>query len=286
MDFKDYWKHSGEFAARELNKRYTSFIVTVVQFLLIYYFVAKRFKIIIKALVTLLYMFVHELIVSFFFQNVQLIKEAVESLQASTTESFRFLAEKMTSVEARITAVETAVCLVPLSIQPSSSTPIETLRFQPGLPALPSFISDNSANQSIPTSMSPQSSASTSFPLPMQMQNFTHLINTSTESTNNSTQLPLSSTPTRPPAPTNSISPLVSNLPLDKASRIKASRSKAKSRTKFTRICVEELFSHDELANSNTSGLGGKNKLDVVRVALVNRKYFFHSAYHYTNKGY
>ena len=69
-------------------------------------------------------------------------------------------------------------------------------------------------------------------------------------------------TPNRCLQPLSSISPIVSNLPKETACNLKKYQQKASSRKKYTRKCLEEIFSADELASCNLSGNAGKDKLD------------------------
>lgn len=91
-------------------------------------------------------------------------------------------------------------------------------------------------------------------------------------STLNNTQSTLI-TPTYCPQPLPSISPIVSNLPKETASKLKICYKKVSSRKKYVRKCFEEIFSAEELASSNVSGNAGKDKLDQYKIGLINRKY-------------
>ncbi|KAK2561870.1 hypothetical protein P5673_015264 [Acropora cervicornis] len=78
-------------------------------------------------------------------------------------------------------------------------------------------------------------------------------------------------TPTHRPQTLPSISPIVSNLPKETASKLKMCHKKVSSRKKHIRKCLEEIFSTEELASSNISGNAGKDKLDQYKIGLINR---------------
>ena len=70
------------------------------------------------------------------------------------------------------------------------------------------------------------------------------------------------------------ISPIVHNFPKEKADRLKSCKKKSHSRRQFTQKVLVELFNADEMAVSNTSGSGNKEKLDEDKIGLVAHKYF------------
>ena len=141
----------------------------------------------------------------------------------------------VTAIEARLAAIEAGICLVPLSLHDPRNQP------------LTSSSTDTSISESV-QSLQPQSST-----------------------LNNTQSTPV--TPTHRPQPLPSISPIVSNLPKETAIKLKKCQ-KVSSRKKYTRKCLEEIFSTDELAASNISGNADKGKLDEYKVGLVNRKYW------------
>jgi len=69
-------------------------------------------------------------------------------------------------------------------------------------------------------------------------------------------------TPMHRPQALPSISPIVSNLPKEIASKLKICHKKMSSRKKYIRKFLEEIFSTVELASSNISGNACKDKLD------------------------
>lgn len=189
-----------------------------------------------------------------FFQDVKTVKDLVESLHRKID----LLSGLMTSVETRLDAIEAGICLVPLSFQGTSSVA--------------------SGNSSSPLDRNMQS-LTDSESLPSLSQSMT----TTTPQTHqqkelqsslpsNAQLIPLPVTPTHHPRSSTSISPIVSSLPKEKANKLKQLSRRTKSRKKFTRKFLEELFTEEELATSNVAGNAGKEKLDVCKVGLVNRK--------------
>ena len=84
-------------------------------------------------------------------------------------------------------------------------------------------------------------------------------------------------TPTHRPRTLPSISPIVSSLPDETAVKLKKSRMKSTTRKKFTRKCLEEFFTQDELSASNLSGTSDKQKLDEYKIGLIFSKYIIKS---------
>ena len=69
---------------------------------------------------------------------------------------------------------------------------------------------------------------------------------------------------------TTSISPLVFNLPPEKARKVK--KMEANDRNQYVRGCMDVFFTPQEMAQSNMGGERKKEKLDEARVDLVKRK--------------
>jgi len=67
-----------------------------------------------------------------------------------------------------------------------------------------------------------------------------------------------------------SISPLVFNLPPEKARKVK--KMEANDRNQYVRGCMDVFFTPQEMAQSNMDGKRKKEKLDEARVDLVKRK--------------
>jgi len=88
---------------------------------------------------------------------------------------------------------------------------------------------------------------------------------------------PTPPTPTHRPRTLPSISPIVSSLPDETAVKLKESRMKSTTRKKYTRKCLEEFFTQDELSASNLSGTGDKQKLDECKIGLIFSKYIIKS---------
>lgn len=197
-----------------------------------------------------------------FFQDVKTTKDLVESLHRKID----LLSGLMTSVETRLDAIEAGICLVPLSFQGTSSV-----------------ASGNSS--SLDRNMQSPTDSESLPPLSMTTTTpQTHQQKELESSTSNTQLIPFPVTPTHHPYPSTSISPIVSNLPKEKANKLKQLSRRTKSRQKFTRKCLEELFTEEELATSNVGGNAGKEKLDVCKVGLVNRKccHYNRLGFHYS----
>ena len=123
----------------------------------------------------------------------------------------------MTSIEARLDAIEAGI-LVPFPQPEFSSTSIAC-----------SVSSPQFATESLLQHSQPETSTLTD------------------------TQ-PTPPTPTHRPRTLPSISPIVFSLPDETAVKLKESRMKSITRKKYTRKCLEEFFTQDELAASNLSG--------------------------------
>ena len=184
------------------------------------------------------------------------VKDWVEGLHKKADVLFNLVS----AIEARLTAVEAGICLVPFSPQDPRiqfpSTSISSIQL-PDQPASPQ--SQNRSNAMI-TSMS-SSQTTTSISPSVQLESSTK---------KNPQSTPIRLTPQPPPLP--SISPIVSKLPQETARKLKKCRQNISSRKKYTRKCLEELFSADELATSNVSGTSGKDKLDECKIGLISRK--------------
>ena len=186
------------------------------------------------------------------------IKDWVERLHRKTDQLFHLL----TSVEARLEAIEAGI-LVPFSLQDSRSD----------LPSTNSI--DKTPHQSLTQTM-PLTSASTSTARTGSGSQSTTVRLLQYSQPESSTLTTTQSTPIRPthhPRTLPSISPIVSSLSSETAINLKESRKKSTTRKKYTRKCLEEFFTQDELAASNLGGSAGKQKLDDYKIGLINRKY-------------
>ena len=175
----------------------------------------------------------------------------------------------VTAIEARLAAIEAGICLVPLSVNDPHSQPPNYNIPNVQLPirsASPQSTVHSPHTQSRPIIASTSTSTSTSVSQPIQsFQPESRALDDTLQST------PVK--PTRRLQPLSSISPIVSNLPKETACNLKKYQQKASSRKKYTRKCLEEIFSADELASCNLSGNAGKDKLDEYKAGLVKREY-------------
>lgn len=177
-------------------------------------------------------------------------KHWVEGLHKKAYLLFSFV----TAIEARLAAIEAGICLVPLSVNDPQSQP-------------PNY---NIPNVQLPIrSASPQSTVhSPQSPHPESAHNRVYVHFNKHIRLTAHTVFPTRIlrttlvTPNRCLQPLSSISPIVSNLPKETACNLKKYQQKASSRKKYTRKCLEEIFSADELASCNLSGNAGKDKLD------------------------
>ena len=193
------------------------------------------------------------------------MKDWVEGLHRKAD----LLFSSVTAIEARLAAIEAGICLVPLSLNNPRSQPPNYNIPNVQLPissASPHSTVHSPHSQSRPVIASTSTSTSTTVSQSIQsFQPETPALNNTLQST------PV--TPTRRLQPLSSISPIVSNLSKETVGNLKKYQQKASSRKKFTRKCLEEIFSAEELASCNVSGHGGKDKLDEYKVRLVKREY-------------
>ena len=169
----------------------------------------------------------------------------------------------MSAIEARLAAIEAGICLVPFSLQDPHSQPPKNNIPNVQLPF------ESVSSQSLPQnqSINKSTSSATATSITQSVQFF----QPDSSTLNNTQSTPI--TPTHRPQPQTSISPIVSNLPKETASKLKICRKTVSSRKKYIRKCLEEIFSAEELACSNVSGNAGKGKLDQYKIGLINRKY-------------
>ena len=168
----------------------------------------------------------------------------------------------MSAIEARLAAIEAGICLVPFSLQDPRTEHAENNDLTAQLPihsASPQSLMQNESINKSTSSTTATSSTSVQFFQP------------DSSTLNNTQSTPM--TPTHRPQTLPSISPIVSNLPKETASKLKMCHKKVSSRKKYIRKCLEEIFSTEEKASSNISGNAGKDKLDQYKIGLINRKY-------------
>ena len=186
------------------------------------------------------------------------MKDWLESLHGK----FEVMFNMMSAIEARLAAIEAGICLVPFSLQDPRSEPADNNDLTAQLPihsASPQSLMQNESINKSTSSTTATSSTSVQFFQP------------DSSTLNNTQSTPM--TPTHRPQTLPSISPIVSNLPKETASKLKMCHKKVSSRKKYIRKCLEEIFSTEELASSNISGNAGKDKLDQYKIGLINRKY-------------
>ena len=176
----------------------------------------------------------------------------------------------VTAIEARLAAIEAGICLVPLSVNNPRSQPPNYNIPNVQLPirsASPQSTIHSPHTQSRPIIASTSSSTSTSLSQPIQsFQPESPALDNTLQST------PV--TPTCRLQPLSNISPIICNLPKETAFNLKKYQQKASSRKKYTRKCLKEIFSAEELASCNVSGNGGKDKFDEYKAGLVKREYW------------
>lgn len=187
------------------------------------------------------------------------MKDWLESLHGKTDLMFNV----MSAIEARLAAIEAGICLVPFSLQDPRSQPPQNNDLNVQKPIQSASPQPLMQNESINKSTSSTTATSTT----QSVQFF----QPDSSTLNNTQSTPI--TPTHRPQPLPSISPIVSNLPKETASKLKICHKKVSSRKKYIRKCLEEIFSAEELASSNVSGNAGKDKLDQYKIGLINRKY-------------
>ena len=169
------------------------------------------------------------------------------------------LSRVMNIIETRLDAIESGICVVPLSLQAQAA--------------------ENSYSHSVQSSATSQSI----LPLPPSVTITTTTATYMADVTSHSNQpvssmpsnaqsTPVPVTPVQRPCSSTSISPIVSSLPNEKANKLKTIKLKVKSRLQFVRKCMEELFTEEELSSSNIAGNAGKEKLDECKTGLVYRK--------------
>ena len=88
----------------------------------------------------------------------------------------------------------------------------------------------------------------------------------------NEIQTPPNSRRTSTSASTTSISPLVFRLPYETNRNLKKIHSEVKDRTQYLRAGMDQLFTQEEMAQSNFDGKRNKRKLDGTRVDLLQSK--------------
>ena len=169
------------------------------------------------------------------------------------------LSTVMNIIETRLDAIESGICVVPLSLQAqaaenSYSHTAQSSATSRSLPPLPPSVAITTTT---PTSMADVTSHS-------------HQPASSMPSNAQSTSVPV--TPVKRPCSSTSISPIIPSLPNEKATKLKPIKCKVKSRLQFVRKCMEELFTEEELSSSNIAGNTGKEKLDKCKTGLVHRK--------------
>ena len=172
------------------------------------------------------------------------MKDWLESLHGK----FEVIFNMMSAIEARLAAIEAGICLVPFSLQDPRSEPAENNDLTAQLPihsASPQSLMQNESINKSTSSTTAASSTSVQFFQP------------DSSTLNNTQSTPM--TPTHRPQTLPSISPIVSNLPKETASKLKMCHKKVSSRKKYIRKCLEEIFSTEELASSNISGNAGKD---------------------------
>ena len=148
------------------------------------------------------------------------MKDCLESLHGK----FEVMFNMMSAIEARLVAIEAGICLVPFSLQDPRSQPAEDNDLTAQLPihsASPqSLIQNESINKST-SSTTATSSTSVQFFQP------------DSSTLNNTQSTPM--TPTHRPQTLPSISPIVSNLPKETASKLKMCHKK--------RVLKKEIYS-------------------------------------------
>ena len=155
------------------------------------------------------------------------------------------LSRVMNIIETRLNAIESGICVVPLSLQAqaaensyshsvqSSATSQSILPLPPSVTittTTPTYMADVTSHSNQPVSSMPSNAQSTPVPV----------------------------TPVQRPYSSTSISPIVSSLPNEKANKLKTIKLKVKSRLQFVGKCMEELFTEEELSSSNIVGNAGK----------------------------
>ena len=164
----------------------------------------------------------------------------------------------MSAMEARLSAVEAAICLVPLSLQDPHNQPAKAPN-------------DRQDDVQMSVSKGKPHTSTSACPVDVTSSNVqSPHPQTSTNIPGNTQSTP--KTPSLHPRPLTSISPIVSGLPTEKAINLKKSKRASRSRKQYARKCLLELFSLEELSNSNTSGSGDKDCLDQYKLGLLNRK--------------
>ena len=152
-----------------------------------------------------------------------------------------------------MSAIEGGICLVPFSLQDPRSRPAENNDLKAQFliqSASPQSLMQNESINKSTSCTTPTSSTSVQF---FQPDSYT---------LDNTQSTPM--TPTHRPQALPSISPIVSNLPKETASKQKICHKKVSSRKKYIGKCLEEIFS--------ISGNAGKDKLDQYKIGLINRK--------------
>ncbi|XP_044173134.1 uncharacterized protein LOC122957212 [Acropora millepora] len=184
------------------------------------------------------------------------MKDWLESLHGK----FEVIFNMMSAIEARLAAIEAGICLVPFSLQDPRTEHAENNDLTAQLPihsASPQSLMQNESINKSTSSTTATSSTSVQFFQP------------DSSTLNNTQSTPM--TPTHRPQTLPSISPIVSNLLKETASKLKMCHKKVSSRKKYIRKCLEEIFSTEEKASSNISGNAGKDKLDQYKIGLINR---------------
>ena len=147
------------------------------------------------------------------------MKDWLESLHGKTD----LMINVMSAMEARLAAIEAGICLVPFSLQDPRSQPPKNNDLNVQLPIQSASPQSLTQNQSINKSTSSTTATSTT----QSVQFFQP-----DSSTLNKTQS-TPTTPTHRPQRPPSISPIVSNLPKETASKLKLCHKNVSSRKKY-----------------------------------------------------
>ena len=160
------------------------------------------------------------------------------------------------SIETRLDAIESGICVAPLSLQAQAIENSYSHTVQ--------LSTTNRSIQPLPPSVTITATTSTSM---SDVTSHCHQPASSMPSNAQSTPVPV--TPVQRPCSLTSISPIVSSLPNENANNLKTIKLKVKSRVQFVRKCMEELSTEEEPSSSNIAGNAGKEKLDECKTGLV-----------------